>query len=242
MVVSKSTRQVGAVRKSHEHRPSRKATLPRLSSAFKYSLWCGIMLWWISGVWMWTIWCTNRKTAIVTLEDIFGTPASTYLWNPDLAPPRLGACPTRMTAFDHYNQTSQKGPYLRLECGHDAIQSVFMVTGNGSLDAVYDPGVADRVWESGMLDKHSPSLERSLTRRWCTVFGHEASRPNWAFFRQLMKYQSYAKCVLGTSYIRKSNRSERKMKNKMGDSPCRFIRYNGPGTRYLDGEPDDWAG
>jgi len=51
--------------------------------------------------------------------------------------------------------------------------------------------------------------------------------------------QSYAKCVLGTSYIRKSNRSERKMKNKMSSSPCRFIRYSGPGTRYLGGEPDD---
>jgi len=57
-----------------------------------------------------------------------------------------------MTAFDHYDQTSQKGPCLRLECGHDAIQSVFMVTGNGSLDAVCDPGVANRVWEPGMLD------------------------------------------------------------------------------------------
>jgi len=29
------------------------------------------------------------------------------------------------------------------------------------------------------------------------------------------------------------------MKDKMSGSPCRFIRYNGPGTRYLGSEPDD---
>ena len=85
------------------------------------------------------------------LRRHFGTPASTYLWNPDPVLSRLGACPTRMTTFD-YDQTSKKRPYLRLKCGYDTMESVFMVPRNGSLDAIYDVVMAHRVWEPGTPD------------------------------------------------------------------------------------------